>query len=145
MPIRPPIYRPQSRSRAAARKDQDQARTREQPWRRWYWTARWRRLAKQQLAIEPLCRTCAQAGQVTPASVCDHVVPHKGDPELFWNGERQSLCKPCHDGAKQALERGRGRVQVGLDGYPIAGRGRVESSKPFAPAPAPKSFIRTVN
>jgi 5-methylcytosine-specific restriction enzyme A len=92
---------------------------RDQSWRRWYWTARWKRLAKQQLDAEPLCRFCAQAGRMTAATVCDHVVPHKGNVELFWGGERQSLCKPCHDGVKQAMERGRGRSVIGLDGYPI--------------------------
>ncbi len=120
MPVRPPTHRPQPRDRKAARKEHDQARTRDQPWRRWYWTARWRRLAKQQLSIEPLCRMCAQAGRVTEAKVCDHVRPHRGDEALFWQGEMQSLCKPCHDGAKQAMERGRGRTVIGVDGYPVA-------------------------
>lgn len=26
-----------------------------------------------------------------------HRVPHRGDPVLFWEGELESLCKPCHD------------------------------------------------
>ncbi|MFG1256325.1 HNH endonuclease signature motif containing protein [Xanthobacter flavus] len=38
--------------------------------------------------------------------VCDHVRPHRGDPALFWDeGNLQTLCKPCHDGAKQSAER----------------------------------------
>lgn len=37
----------------------------------------------------------------------DHITPHKGDSTLFWDsGNWQSLCKSCHDGYKQALERG---------------------------------------
>lgn len=120
MPVRPPTHRPRPRERKAERREQDQARTRDQPWRRWYWTARWRQIAKRQLATEPLCRMCAQRGYVTEAAVCDHVTPHRGDADLFWGGEMQSLCKACHDGAKQAIEKGRKPVQIGVDGYPLA-------------------------
>jgi len=43
--------------------------------------------------------------KVTAATVCDHITPHKGDPIKFWNaGNLQSLCAPCHDGAKQQFE-----------------------------------------
>ncbi|MBK9704528.1 MAG: HNH endonuclease [Betaproteobacteria bacterium] len=50
---------------------------------------------------------CEAAGRLTAASVVDHVVPHRGDQALFWDvGNWQPLCKPCHDGAKQSLERG---------------------------------------
>src|SRR6266404_1730756 len=31
-----------------------------------------------QLRIEPLCRLCLEAGRVTPATVADHVTPHRG-------------------------------------------------------------------
>jgi hypothetical protein len=51
---------------------------------------------------------------VTAATVCDHVIDHKGDVDLFWNGERQSLCAPCHNKAKRT-----GRLAVGLDGWPV--------------------------
>lgn len=122
MPVRPAIHRPHPRRSATQeRKAQDAVRKKESPWRRWYWTARWRSIAKQQMVLEPLCRMCAQAGRVTAASICDHVQPHRGDENLFWYGERQSLCKTCHDGAKQSIERGgRRRGPIGLDGYPIA-------------------------
>jgi 5-methylcytosine-specific restriction endonuclease McrA len=44
--------------------------------------------------------------RITAATVCDHITPHKGDLTKFWNaGNLQSLCKPCHDGAKQQLEK----------------------------------------
>ena len=38
------------------------------------------------------------------ATVADHVVPHRGDPDLFWHGALQSLCAEHHDQAKQAEE-----------------------------------------
>lgn len=95
------------------------ARTADQPWRAWYWTARWRRIAKAQLAAEPLCRRCLASGIVTAATVAHHVVPHRGDPELFWSGELESICKPHHDSEAQREERGRGPQQVDEDGWPI--------------------------
>lgn len=118
MPQRPPIHR--SVVAGPCRdKQYDAVRDRENPWRKWYRTSKWRRRRAKQLAMEPLCRMCAARGRVTPASVADHVIPHRGDEHLFWHGELQSLCKPCHDSDKQAMERGRTRVRVGLDGYPV--------------------------
>ncbi|WP_043750772.1 HNH endonuclease [Methylobacterium nodulans] len=96
----------------------DARRTTDQPWRHWYWTARWRRIAQAQLRDHPLCAMCSTDERPVAATVCDHVVPHRGDEHLFWEGELQSLCKPCHDGTKQAQER-RGYVTgVTLDGRP---------------------------
>jgi 5-methylcytosine-specific restriction enzyme A len=44
-------------------------------------------------------------GRVTAAEVVDHVEPHKGDRDKFWNEARwQSSCKWHHDVVKQALE-----------------------------------------
>lgn len=32
------------------------------------------------------------------ATLVDHIVPHRGDAELFWDVSNwQSACKPCHD------------------------------------------------
>jgi 5-methylcytosine-specific restriction endonuclease McrA len=42
------------------------------------------------------------------ATIVDHVIPHRGDRKLFWSRSNwQPLCKPCHDGPKQRLERQR--------------------------------------
>jgi 5-methylcytosine-specific restriction protein A len=48
------------------------------------------------LAQHPLCAECERQGRVTPATCVDHVVPHRGDAEVFWHGEWQSLCAACH-------------------------------------------------
>lgn len=45
-----------------------------------------------------------------PATVVDHIIPHKGDPELFWpEGDAEdhfaACCKACHDGPKAKAER----------------------------------------
>lgn len=87
-------------------------------YRHWYWTGRWRRRSKAQLHAEPLCRRCQAQGRITPATVANHTVPHKGDPGLFWEGELESSCKPCHDGVIAFEEsRGHGKA-VEDDGWP---------------------------
>ena len=41
---------------------------------------------------------CASYGKITPATIVDHIVPHRGDMLLFWDQENwQALCKECHD------------------------------------------------
>lgn len=60
--------------------------------------ARWRRARRLHLAEHPLCVSCEAAGIVTPATVVDHIRPHRGDARLFWDQRNwQSLCKVCHD------------------------------------------------
>ncbi len=87
-----------------------------------YTTTRWRKIRAAQLAQEPLCAMCAKHGRVTPATVCDHVEPHRGDPDRFWNGPFQSLCDGppwrCHSSTKQSIERRGYSTEIGPDGYP---------------------------
>ena len=90
---------------AALQREYDQRRARESETRRLYWTARWRKLAKAHLDQHPLCVMCEAECSVVPATVCDHVTPHRGDVDLFWSGPFQGLCKTHHDGAKQREER----------------------------------------
>lgn len=53
----------------------------------------------------PLCAECLKQDRVTAATCVDHIVPHKGDMELFWNpGNHQSLCEKCHN-TKSAKEK----------------------------------------
>ncbi len=62
---------------------------------------------------------CKQDGQVTIATVCDHINPHKGDTVKFHAGPFQSLCKVHHDGTK-ARDEARGIVTGGnAQGIPI--------------------------
>ncbi len=58
-----------------------------------YGTARWQRLRQQQLQCEPLCAYCLKDGKTTPATIADHIIPHKGNEAAFWDNELQSLCK----------------------------------------------------
>lgn len=58
------------------------------------------------LADHPCCRRCGERGRVAEATVVDHVVPHRGDPVLFWDRANwQPLCKPCHDRKTAAEDR----------------------------------------
>ena len=67
---------------------------------------RWQKYTRSFLAEHPLCTECQRQGRVTAAQVVDHIIPHRGDPELFWDTKNhQALCKPCHD-RKTAREDG---------------------------------------
>ena len=59
---------------------------------------KWRKMSKAFLEAHPLCVRCMQEGRYVKATVVDHIIPHRGDPELFWDQSNwQSLCKRCHD------------------------------------------------
>jgi 5-methylcytosine-specific restriction protein A len=95
-----------------------------------YNTKRWQRLRRHQRRIEPLCRFCKERGIVTPGEVVDHVIPHNGDRNLFFLGELQTLCKPCHDQAKRVEELHGFRPDVGLDGWPLDPKHPANRSRP---------------
>ena len=88
-------------------------------WDAWYETARWQRLRKFQLSEHPLCAICAEKCLVAPATVVDHVEPHKGDWDKFVLGKLQSLCKPCHDSTKKMIELRGYSTEIGVDGWPV--------------------------
>ncbi|MFZ0601220.1 MAG: HNH endonuclease [Roseiarcus sp.] len=88
------------------------------PWRQWYTLQRWRRIAKHQLRIEPLCALCLKRGLVTPATIADHDPPHRGDWNAFRLGPLQSLCRDCHAG-KSADDRLGYSCDIDEDGFPI--------------------------
>lgn len=70
------------------------------------YTHRWQKNSKARLKRYPLCAICLSQERVTEATVTDHIVPHKGDKEKFWDRDNhQSLCKACHD-TKTATEDG---------------------------------------
>lgn len=59
--------------------------------------SRWRRARLGFLARHPLCVTCYSEGKIVPATDVDHIVPHRGDRNLFWDVKNwQPLCKSCH-------------------------------------------------
>ena len=59
---------------------------------------RWRSSRKKFLQEHPFCIRCQQDSKLTPATVVDHIIPHRGDQALFWDKTNwQPLCKQCHD------------------------------------------------
>ena len=99
-----------------------------------YATARWEKLRAHQLSREPLCAFCLQQNIITPATVVDHVVPHRGDNDLFYNSSNlQSMCKYHHDSEKQAIEKRGYSNRISEDGWPV------DKSHPFYGV-APKTF-----
>lgn len=80
----------------------------------------WFRLRHHQLQSQPLCVMCDALGKLTPATVVDHITPHKGDLQLFSDpANLQSVCKPCHDKAKQIQETKGHLIGGKPDGMPI--------------------------
>jgi len=81
----------------------------------------WKDLRRNQLQKQPLCEFCLARGIITMATVCDHIEPHRGDLDKFWNPlNLQSLCKQCHDIDKQRIENGLNEKKIiGIDGWPI--------------------------
>lgn len=117
---------------------------------------RWQKARQTHLARSPLCIGCEAVGKIVAATVVDHVDPHHGDPEKFWDTSMwQSCCKWHHDSIKQSLELLyiRGRITINelrlnsatakrltlkqaADDLGEEGVGR--SLEPFASRPAPQ-------
>lgn len=52
------------------------------------------------------CEECKELNRLLPATVVDHIIPHKGDKILFWDPKNhQAMSKKCHD-RKTAREDG---------------------------------------
>lgn len=82
--------------------------------------SRWDKARRLYLFDHPLCRMCHEAGNIVPATVVDHINPHKGDQLKFWDRNNwQPLCKSHHDLHKQRQERGRSVQEIGEDGWPV--------------------------
>jgi 5-methylcytosine-specific restriction protein A len=64
--------------------------------------ARWQRESKGFLLENPTCIDCG-----APATQVDHEIPHRGDPELFWNRDLwRARCASDHS-RKTARQDGR--------------------------------------
>lgn len=65
---------------------------------------RWQKYRKSFLEQHPLCVMCEREGDIKVATVVDHIIPHKGNQELFWDWENhQQLCE-FHHNQKTASE-----------------------------------------
>jgi len=69
------------------------------------YSSRWQKVRSQFLKANPLCKECQSQGKLTPATVVDHIKPHRGDKVLFWDESNwQPLCKKCHDKKTRSLD-----------------------------------------
>lgn len=60
--------------------------------------SKWRIARAKFLKVNPLCVRCKAEGRLVKATVVDHIIPHRGNKELFWDEcNWQALCKRCHD------------------------------------------------
>lgn len=118
MPMRPPLHHPLGQ-RSKRERDQQADQRRGSARQRGY-DSRWDKARRTFLAEHPLCVMCEREGRVTPATVVDHIKPHRGDQDLFWDRANwQPLCKAHHDSAKQR-EEARGHAQgCDVSGRPI--------------------------
>lgn len=90
---------------------------------RWmYSTPGWAKRRDRQLEKQPLCERCSRPGHPVPATVANHKIPHKGDRKLFFEGELESVCAPCHDGPIQREERLGFSPAVDAAGWPTDAR-----------------------
>jgi 5-methylcytosine-specific restriction endonuclease McrA len=81
---------------------------------------RWQQARAGHLRSHPWCVMCLRQGLNTPATVVDHVQPHRGDRKLFWSRANwQSLCAPHHNSTKQATEHRGHSNEIGPDGLPL--------------------------
>ncbi len=120
MPNRPPTHRGLGHETEAQRR-QAQDRRRGSSRQRGY-THIWRKARTAYLRRHQLCVMCGRAGRRVPATIVDHLVPHRGDAGLFWDAANwQALCIPHHNRDKQREERGRAREDV-RELFPIPDR-----------------------
>lgn len=105
MPMRPTQHRPAGYNPNAAKDYAKQLDKRRGSASERGYNSVWRSFRNRFLKEHPLCAYCLKQDVVTMATVVDHIIPHRGDPKLFWmEGNVQSLCPPCHNSVKQREE-----------------------------------------
>jgi 5-methylcytosine-specific restriction protein A len=61
----------------------------------------WQKVSKAFLKAHPLCQCdeCQEGKlRLKVSQVVDHIIPHRGDMNLFWNRKNwQAMAKECHD------------------------------------------------
>lgn len=78
-------------------KQKQYSKSRNKEWQHLY-GSRWQSARAAFLSHHPLCFECFKNGRTKAANVVDHIIPHKGDVNLFWVVDNwQALCKRCHN------------------------------------------------
>lgn len=103
MPVRPPSFRPGGpRTRREVNRQVDKERGSAAA-RGYDWA--WAKESKAHREANPLCLYCALDERITACTLVDHLYPHRGDRDLFWDRTYWvSCCAPCHNVFKQSIE-----------------------------------------
>jgi len=65
--------------------------------RRFYGSARWRKVSKIKKKRDPLCEYCLEKDRIKPAVEVDHIIPIQIDWSLRFDFDNlKSACKSCH-------------------------------------------------
>ncbi len=95
MPTKPRLYQPARLPTFKPRETRANSNQRGYTWR-------WGKARLAYLREHPLCVECEKEGRIVPATCVDHIVPHRGDEDRFWDQDNwQSLCVR-HHGQKTA-------------------------------------------
>lgn len=132
MAKRPAVFRPAhqpTRQQQARQYDRQRGSARERGY-----NVRWEKARRTFLARAPLCIGCEAIGTVEPAAIVDHVVPHGGDSERFWDTAMwQGCCKWHHDVVKQRLEDRYARRQIGEAELWLNSKAAIELTRTLRP------------
>lgn len=80
---------------------------------------KWRKARAIFLKSNPLCVFCVTLGRTRASNTVDHIAPHRGDVDLFWDEANwQALCASCHNTTKKEIERRGYSTGVADDGWP---------------------------
>lgn len=95
MADRVPIHRPIAMQQSRVGYERSAVRVAD---RKFYNSARWRRLRAAKLSASPLCEPCRASGRITKAVQVHHVEARKARPDLMLvMSNLQSVCIPCHN------------------------------------------------
>jgi 5-methylcytosine-specific restriction protein A len=91
-----------SNSRVEQARERDKFRA-QQPYRKLYHSAWWRKLRKYKLSLNPVCENLVFGEPCHNwANTVHHKIDHKGNTKLFCDlSNLQSLCKSCHDALRE--------------------------------------------
>jgi len=79
------------------------------------YTYKWQKARDHYKRLNPFCVRCGK-----PVFVVDHIIPHRGDAQLFWDMDNwQSLCETCHNSFKQRFEKTGKQAGCNNAGIPV--------------------------
>ena len=95
--------------RPAHKRSKAVTRTPASHWQDWYQTRQWKERRLAFLQEHPFCVDCIKEERplhLSTANTVDHIVPHRGDEQLFWDESNwQPMCGEHHS-RKTASEDG---------------------------------------